>query len=202
MNSWFLSHTTMKTMKTSILATAVLLMVAAGAAPTRVAAQDRTDSHPGYVDFDNIGGWFNEEPKLWVNVRGALLRMVVSATRAEDPELSQMLSRLNAVQVRGYSLKSTQPGVDRRVADFARHLEGRGWETVVRVRENGQRVDMFLQMRGERIVGLMVMVIEPGDEAIFVNIAGEVDPDQIGRIGQKFNVRQLEGINVQSGRRR
>jgi hypothetical protein len=194
---------TLPSMKVTLLA--FLLVMAAGVqgvlAQNR--GQERVSAHPGFVNFDTVSGWFAQEPKLLVNVQGSLLRMVVSATRQEDPELASMLSRLQAVQVRGYSLGTGRPGVERNISDFARQLESRGWEAVVRVREPDQRVDMFIQTRNDNIMGLMVMVVEhDSDEAIFVNIVGEVDPDQIGRIGKQFNVRQLEGVSIQSNRSR
>jgi len=35
----------------------------------------------------------------------------------------------------------------------------------------------------------VVMVLEPGeDETIFLNIVGEIDPAQIGRIGRRFDL--------------
>lgn len=154
-------------------------------------------SEPGYLDLASIDGWFDQEPWLEVNVKGALLNLVTEASRGEDPELSTLLERLKAIEVRGYPLTPEQfDDIGRRTGELARHLEERGWDTIVRVREREERVNIYMKMNGDAIAGLVVMVLEPDDEegAVFVNIVGEIDPEQIGKIGQKFNIDPLSDI--------
>ncbi len=75
-----------------------------------------------------------------------------------------------------------------RTSEMSKRLKADGWETVVKVREDDEFVDMFLKTNGDVIEGMVVMVIDEDDEAVFVNIIGEIDPEQIGRLGNKFNV--------------
>jgi hypothetical protein len=49
----------------------------------------------------------------------------------------------------------------------------------------------------DRIAGLVVMAVEPGDEAAFVNIVGDIDPAQIGRLGRKFDIEPLDSIRIE-----
>ncbi len=155
-------------------------------------------NEPGYLDLDSIHGWFDEEPWLEVNVKGALLRLVTEASRNEDPELSNVLQGLKAIEVRGYPLTPEQfEEVGRRTGDLAKQLEARGWDTVVRVREQNERVNIYMKVNDDVIAGLVVMVLEPDNEegAVFVNIVGDIDPEQIGKIGQKFNIDPLSDLN-------
>lgn len=158
------------------------------------AQQHRLEQEPGYVDLSSVAGWFDTEPSREVNIRGALLRLVAEASRYEDPELSRMLFKLKAIQVRGFPLRSSQfESISRRTADITRQLESQGWDTVVRVRDRHEHVDMFVKVQGEAIAGMVVMVVEPGDdETVFVNIVGDIDPEQIGRLGHKFNFGDVE----------
>ncbi|MEX0601036.1 MAG: DUF4252 domain-containing protein, partial [Rhodothermales bacterium] len=75
----------------------------------------------------------------------------------------------------------------------AKELEAQGWETVVRVREEDQRVNVYMKVRDDVIAGLVVMVLEPDDEegAVFVNIVGDINPEQIGRIGRALDIDPL-----------
>lgn len=159
------------------------------------AAQDADlRSDPGYLDLAGIDGWFDEEPWLEVNIRGALLRLVTEASRDEDPELTSLLQKLKAIEVRGYPLTPQQfDDIGRRTGALAQELEDRGWETVVRVREDEQRVNVYMKVLDEAIAGLVVMVLEPDDRegAMFVNIVGDIDPEQIGKIGRTFNIDPL-----------
>ena len=155
-------------------------------------------NEPGYLDLDSINGWFDEEPWLEVNVKGALLRLVTEASRGEDPELSDVLRRLKAIEVRGYPLTPEQfDEIGRRTGDLAKQLEARGWDTVVRVREQNERVNIYMKVNEDVVAGLVVMVLEPDNEegAVFVNIVGDIDPEQIGKIGQKFNIDPLSDID-------
>lgn len=179
---------------------ALLIPVLAGLLAVCPAAAQDVDlrSEPGYLDLDGINGWFDEEPWLEVNVKGALLRLVTEASRNEDPELSQVLERLKAIEVRGYPLTPTQfEEIGNRTGDLAKQLEARGWDTVVRVREESERVNIYMKVNEDVIAGLVVMVLEPDEDegAIFVNIVGDIDPEQIGKIGQKFNIDPLSDLN-------
>ena len=163
------------------------------------AAQDiDLSAEPGYLDLNDIQGWFDEEPWLEVNVKGALLRLVTEAARHDDPELSDLLGRLKAIEVRGYPLTPAQfDEIGKRTGDLAKQLESRGWDTVVRVRERDERVNIYMKVNEDVIAGLVVMVLEPDNEegAVFVNIVGDIDPEQIGKIGQKFNIDPLSDLN-------
>jgi hypothetical protein len=175
----------------------VVLLLAGGlllAAPSRAVAQDRLEDDPGYVDFSLIEGWFGTEATIEVNIRGALLRLVAGASEHEDPELASMLRRLKAIQVRGFSLRrSSYRDAEDHMSDMADRLEARGWDTVVRVREPDERVDMYIKTRGDAIAGLMVLVVDAADdESVFINIVGEIDPEEIGRIGRTFDIGPLD----------
>lgn len=179
----------MKRITLSVLAAALAFAFAAAPA----GAQDLRNE-PGYLDLAGIDGWFDDEPWLEVNIKGALLRLVTEASRGEDPELTSILSKLKAIEVRGYPLTHAQfEDIGRRTGSLASELEGRGWDTVVRVREDDQRVNIFMKVQEDVIAGLVVMVLEPDDEegAVFVNIVGDINPEEIGRIGRKFNIDPL-----------
>ena len=151
--------------------------------------QRSIESEPGYVDVKQVESWFGEEPNLEVNIFGALLNLVAEASRFEDPDLAVLLKKLKGISVRGFDTDGIDMGVIRdRTSEMSKRLKADGWETVVKVREDDEFVDMFLKTNGDVIEGMVVMVIDEDDEAVFVNIIGEIDPEQIGRLGNKFNV--------------
>jgi len=167
----------------------LLLLLLAGTAY----AQDRLERDPGYVDFGSLNASFSGEPTLEVNVKGGLLKLVAEASRFEDPELASLLRKLKAIQVRGFRVDGAQfDGAARQATSIARKLESRGWDTVIRVREYNEHVDMYVKVVDDAIAGLVVMVVGNGDDdTIFLNIVGEIDPEEVGRIGRKFNIGKL-----------
>lgn len=185
------------TMKQAFLVAALVLAMAA-LSPAQ--AQD-VSREAGYVDLSSIERSFASPPKVEVNVRGSLLRLVVEASRREDPGLADVLSRLKAVQVRSWDVEMSQRAdIERHAETFTQRLSRGGWETVVRVREVGQNVGVFLRESGDLISGLTIVVVEDG-EATFVNIVGDIDPSEVGMIGQRFNIDGLTGV-PDGGRRR
>lgn len=177
-----------------LLLTGVLLAVCLTG---RARAQD-LNREPGYIDLGDVERWFDSEPKIVVNIKGALLELVAEASRYEDPELSELLHKLRAVQVRGFDLRRLDfDDVERRISALAKRLEGEGWDTVVRLRDDEEQVDIQVRVDEGVIAGMVVMVLSPDEEeSFFVNIVGEIDPKQIGRIGRRFDIDPLDDMSV------
>ncbi len=161
--------------------------------------QDDLKNDPGYVDLDQFDGWFDEEPSIIVNIKGALLKLVAEASRFEDPELADLLHKLKAVQVRGFDLGyADYRDAEQRTRAFAKSLEDKGWDTVVRVRDDDEHVHLHVRVHDGSIAGMKVVVIShDDDESFFLNIVGEINPEQIGRIGRKFDIEPLDGMTVE-----
>ena len=177
-----------------VLCWGVLMLAVAGSAR----AQEDIRRDPGYVDLDAIEGWFNTEPKIIVNIKGALLNLVAEASRYEDPDLADLLHKLKWVQVRGFDTDWADfEEVQRRTRALAGRLESEGWDTVVHVRDDEEYVNVHVRVDRGHIAGLVVMVVSPDeDETVFVNIVGEINPEQIGRIGRKFDIDPLDDVMV------
>jgi hypothetical protein len=171
----------------------IAMTVAIGSLSTPLSASAQAKDDRGYVDISQVEAWFDEEPTIEVNIRGALLNLVAEATKYEDPELSDMLHRLKMIQIRGFEMRGGRNELRTRSADLGKRLEAMGWETVVRVRDDEEHVQMYMLMSGDSIDGMVVLAMDDRDaEAVFVNIVGEIKPDQVGRIGRKFNIGALE----------
>lgn len=176
----------------------IVLILGLLTARLAVAQDSDLRTEPGYLDLSSVDDWFDDEPWLEVNINGALLSLVSEASRGEDPELGEVLNKLKAIEVRGYQLAPDQfEDIGRRTGQLARQLEDMGWQTVVRVRDNEERVNVYLKQNGNAIAGLVVMVVSPDDDngAIFVNLVGDINPKDIGRIGRKFDINPLEDIS-------
>lgn len=186
------------TRRVGAVVTFVVVAALGACLPNSAQAQDARDSDD--MDITQIESWFDDAPKLEVNVRGALLRMVAEASKYEDPELSELLQGLRAIQVRGFDVRGNAREFRRRSDEFGDRLEARGWETVVRVRDDEEQVNMYLLTREGVIDGMVVLAVdEDDDEAVVVNIVGNIDPEQVGRIGRKFNLGVLDDLDEDLG---
>ena len=77
-------------------------------------------------------------------------------------------------------------------------LDQAGWARVVSVREKaGDNVVVFLKQNGdESIQGVVVSVIGRDGEAVLGNIVGDVQLEQIARIGERLNIDPLRKLNL------
>ena len=173
----------------------IVLALVVTALPHQAQAQNQRSvrSHPGYVNLERMGDLsdlFESDATIEVNVEGALMKLVAEASRFEDPELADLLLKLKGVYVRAYALeRGFRDSATKRASEIGEELLDGGWSSVVRVRNRDEHVQMFVNYDGDFVAGMVVMTIEEGsDEAVFVNIVGEIDPAQIGRIGRKFNI--------------
>jgi hypothetical protein len=141
-----------------------------------------TQEHPGHVVID----WREQlgaEPKVSVNLNQTLLRFVTSAASeaaTEVPGLRDIIGQLSMVRVEVY--EGLAEGTLAPAADAqAKKLQDAGWTTVVRATgDDNERVNVMMLPNGDSIAGLVVIAAGPGEMA-FVNIAGDLNPDTLGK---------------------
>ena len=80
------------------------------------------------------------------------------------------------------------------VDSTATKLEGDGWHAVVRVRDKGEQVRVYMKPgTGGTLAGVTVMVTDSGavgrgGEAVFFNVAGTIQPAQLGQIASTIGM--------------
>lgn len=156
---------------------------------------------PGFVDFRELGVQAPGEVTLRVSLYGPLLRMVAEATRGAEPGFAELVDKLQGIFAQVYEVPANgREAVEQQARQTARVLESRGWQTVVEVREPGGSGDTsYLQVRtdGERILGLAVMFVEPGGSAGFINVVGDITPEEVGRLGRTFDIDALDRFDAE-----
>jgi hypothetical protein len=173
--------------KLKITGTALALFLAAAASLAQ-------PPPPGLVPLDELNLFPRDQLSVEVNLEGGMLHFIAAAGK-DDPDFSALVGGLQAIHVQVFPLKgvkaeSIKPKIDHAV----RWLEDRGWKANVRVREEGAETFIYMKEQGGKIVGLTVLTFQPGDEAAVINIAGRIDPAQLGRLGQNLDLPQLEKV--------
>ncbi len=170
-------------------------VMALGVVPVQATdIDDEIRKQPGFVDFAELGK-LGHEAKVEVFLKGPMLELLSGFLKNEEPELYDIVNKLKLVRV----LVFETDDIGDRMADFSKRtseeMDKKGWERIVKVREDGERVDIYClpSKDYEWINGIVVMVIDGGDEAVFVNIVGELRPDEIGKLGAHFDIDELEG---------
>ena len=166
----------------SKLATGVITMLLALSA---VAQEDELKTMPGYVAFESLDEVYGE-PRVRENVGGFLLSLMSMAAK-NDPEAAAVLQGLEGVRINVYSTGGeVAPAIDQ-LQNAKNMLSNQNWEPIIQVNEDRQNVQVFIKANGEGVQGLTVMAVD-ADDAVFVNILGSIDPENLGAIMDQFDV--------------
>ena len=152
-----------------------------------MAQEDALKSYPGYVDFGELGAIFGE-PTVQIAIGESLLSLVGALSAQEDPEAAELFRRLNGVRVNVFETESMAAGAVDFVKDISGQLAGRGWESVVTVNSPEEQVRIFMKINGDMVDGITVMVLED-TEAVFVNVIGNINPAELERVMENFDVK-------------
>ena len=151
---------------------------------------------PGYVDFGKFsppssGGEFVE-----VHITSNLISMVARLAEKNEPEIAELLRGLHRVRVNVIGLDDgNRAEMETRVKKIRSDLDAQGWERIVTAQKKDEDVGVYLKTRGEEAVeGVVVTVIESNREAVFINIVGNIKPEKIAVIGERFNIEPLKKI--------
>ncbi len=151
---------------------------------------------PGQVDFGTFsppsgGGEFVE-----VNITGSLISMVSRFVEKEDAEIAKVLNGLHLIRVNVIGLDdANRPEIAKRAQKVRKDLDSKGWERIVTAQKQDQDVTVYLKTQNKDTVqGLAVVVMDGAKQAVFVNIVGDIKPEQLAMVADKFHVEPLKRI--------
>lgn len=164
---------------------AVAVLTALLALPA-MAQEDALKDLPGYVDFGSLDSIFGE-PTVQISIGESLLRMVGSLSAEEDPEAAELFRKLNGVRVNVFETEKMADGAVDFVKNISAQLSERGWESVVTVNSADEQVRIYMKISDNKVDGITVMAVEE-TEAVFVNVIGDINPAQLERVMENFDV--------------
>ena len=151
-----------------------------------IAQEDALKDLPGYVDFGELNSVFGE-PTVQISIGESLLNMVGALSAEEDPEAAELFRKLNGVRVNVFETEAMAEGSVELVKNISAQLSDRGWESVVTVNSADEQVRIFMKISGETVDGITVMAVED-TEAVFVNVIGNINPAELERVMDNFDV--------------
>lgn len=176
-----------------------LITASLGITAALILSTHAAEAEPGFVDIGKLmpsaKGEFVE-----VNLSAGMLKFAAKIVAHEDPEVAELIGnlkriRVNVVQLDDSNRKSTVEQID----SIRRKLESQGWTQVVTVREkkDGDNVDVHVKQRTDDVIdGLVVTVIAKSGEAVFVNIVGNINADQIAQVADGLDIKPLKHVRL------
>jgi len=152
----------------------------------------------GQIDFGTFtppasGGEFVE-----VHIRSNLIAMAARLAEKAEPEVAELIRGLQLIRVNVISLDEQNRGeVEARVKAVRGQLDAQGWERIVVAQSQKEDVGVYVKTRGdEAIEGVVVTVIEGNQEAVFVNVVGNLQPEKLATLGERFDLEPLKKLNL------
>jgi Domain of unknown function (DUF4252) len=159
----------------------------------------------GFFDFGKIPG-LDAEPTVQIDLNPAMLGFVAAAAQPTDPETAKVLAGIEGVRVFVYeNVGDDMQAVQRFIDNTSERLESEDWHRVVFIQEGDEKVRIYMKLATAQgstqsnVSGLTVMVAEGAGEAVFINIAGQIDPAQFGRLAAAFDIDGLDELTGLGG---
>lgn len=131
-----------------------------------------------------------------VTLDGAMLRLAskfLSDSDKDERAARAVVKKLDGIYVRVYEFDEDNV-YDRSVVDHVRSQLGPSWKRIVTVqsrkKEKRENVEIYTDMRGDAITGLVVICAEPR-ELTFVNIVGPIDLEELASMEGQFGIPHL-----------
>ncbi len=143
-------------------------------------------------DFHNLIPFDQLQPKahetVEVNLDGnmlAIAKKFLSASNPEEAEAKKLLEGIRGIYVRVLEFRKEGEYSMADVEKVRAAVKGPGWQRVVDVRSSGKgdNAGVYMKSDGNEIQGIVVIAAEPR-ELTFVNIVGNIHPDQLRKLSK------------------
>jgi len=149
-----------------------------------IAQESDMKSMPGYVDFGALDSVYGE-PRVRINIGSTLLKFMAAVSK-EDPEAAMLMRNLDGVRINIYSTSGQMDAAAEQIARVKEVLRKESWEPIVQVKESDEEVQIFILADETGMQGLTVMTVDE-EEAVFINILGEIDPSKLSMVLKQLN---------------
>jgi len=124
-----------------------------------------------------------------VTLDGPLLRLAARVLDVDDDDqrvARDMIRKLEGIYVKSYQFDD-ENAYDTAVLDKVRAQLGPSWKRLVMVKERGENTEIHADMRGETVIGLLVIAAERRQLTI-VNLVGPIDVDKLANLEGHFGI--------------
>jgi hypothetical protein len=125
-----------------------------------------------------------------VTLDASMLRMASKFFKGHDSDsraIGDMIRGLEGIYVRSYEFAS-EGQYDRKLLDRVKSQLGTSWKPLVTVRsKTKENVNIWADMRGENVVGLVILAAEPRELTV-VNIVGPIDIERLADLEGEFGI--------------
>ncbi len=178
-------------MNTRHLLSIVLAALVLGLAlPAAAAIKDE----PGYIDLSFIKIPADADEVQDIDLTSMLVNIADDARDEGEEDLAEILSMVRSVRVKFFSIDDQHDDDVRKDVDrIMKKLDDDDWTRIIYIKDGDETVSVSTKNNKDGvIVGLTVVVFEPGDSAGFVNVVGEINLGKLFTMAGEFDFDDLD----------
>lgn len=181
-------------MKSALRSTLLAAACAAGLAFTLPSARA---AEPGFVDFSPLLAGSSSTRNVEINLPEPLLNFAATIAKSQDADTAALINGLKQIRVHVLGLDDrNRVDLTDRIQKIRTELAAQGWHRAINVQDEGDDVSILVKIGpNSAIEGLTITVLSKDDDAVFVNIVGNIDPSRIAAIGEKYGIDPLKRIH-------
>ena len=156
----------------------------------------------GRVEFGEIPHSQSRGEFVDVNIGKGMIALTAKLIAKQDPEAASVLIGIDSVRLNvvGLDEENALP-VRQKAQSLTTSMDQAGWIKIITAHQKGQDVSVHLKTNARNSVqGLTLVSIEDGREAVFLNVVGNIHPEQLTILGDRLQLETLEkaGKSVRS----
>jgi Domain of unknown function (DUF4252) len=128
-----------------------------------------------------------------VTIDASMLRLATKFLSSKDDDeraVKEIVHGLQGIYVRSYTFDKDGE-YDRSLIDRVKSQLGPSWKPLVTVRSRTRdNVNIYADMRGENVVGLVVIAADPREFTV-VNIVGPIDIEKLAALEGEFGIPRI-----------
>jgi len=148
---------------------------------------------PGYIDLNFINIPDDADQIQDIDL-GVVLKDVVREAKANnDLEIAELLAMVHTLRLRSFSVDESSVEMARKsVEKVADRLKKDDWDTLMKFKDEGELTTINIKYHNDNMVGLMVVVFDPEEEVLFVNVVGDLDLGKLMKLAGELDSGELE----------
>ena len=154
-------------------------------APSHTASAAAQARSGNALDFNRFAQSYGQ-PLVSVSLNKSVLGLVGTVAGLEDAALGSAIAAINGIDVRVFDLAGKPQPASALVDTWVQNSGTAGWAPLATVRDGDQNVQVYANLRGEVMDGLMVAALDFAGqgEAVLVHIDGHIDLAHLAQIVQ------------------
>jgi len=150
------------------------------------------EREPGYVDLEWIDIPDDADEIQDIDLSYMLDDLAMEAREDGDKGLAEAIAMIRSIRVKAFSVDRYDSRTEATVDRINDELKEAGWNRMIYIKTEDQKVSVSTMHDDGEMVGLMVVVFEPGENAAFINVVGDLDIGKLIQLASEYDLDDLD----------